>query len=221
MNLKKPIDFLFIHSLVLVLVALVDFFFNQLFFTLLFGFFLFISFVFKNWRGFTLHKKWGGIPNLITLSRFFLLFSVPFSNSDENFFLISFFVICLDGLDGLLARKMNQVTDFGGSLDMEVDAFFCLLFSLLISNLYTELSWVLIGGLLRYLYKICTFLFTKTEFIEKKKPYARFIAGFYFLSFPLFFLTDYIIGVYVISIGTLFVITSFLVSFYEFFTFKK
>lgn len=221
MYLKKSIDFLFIHASILVVVALVDFYSQVLFFTLLFGAVLFIAFIYKNWKHFTFYKSWGGLPNLVTLSRLLLLFAIPFLNSNEKLFFISFIVICLDGLDGLLARKLNQVTDFGGNLDMEVDAFFCLIFSLFISINYSQLSWILIGGLLRYLYKIITFLISKSEFIEKKKKYARFIAGFYFLSFPLFFLNDYSIGMYIISFGTLLVVASFSVSFYEFFTFKK
>lgn len=221
MYFKKSIDFLFIHASILVIVALIDYYFQTLFFTLQIGALLFVIFIYKNWKNFTTYKSWGGIPNLVTLSRLLLLFTIPFLNSDEKLFFVSFIVICLDGLDGLLARKLNQVTAFGGRLDMEVDAFFCLIFSLLISFNYPELSWILIGGLLRYLYKIITFLISKSEFVEKKKNYARFIAGFYFLSFPFFFLTDYSIGVYFISFGTLLVIASFSVSFYEFFSFKK
>jgi phosphatidylglycerophosphate synthase len=218
---KIKIDLLFYQSILLVIAVLVSFFYKQLFFTLGLGFLFFCFFLISNWEDFTIIKKWGGIPNLVTISRLVLLFTIPLINTNTSLAILSFVVICLDGLDGLLARKLNQVTDFGGRLDMEVDAFFCLIFSLLISIKHPELSWILLGGLLRYLYKIITFISSKSEFIESKKKYARFIAGFYFLSFPLFFLVEYPYGNYIISIGTLLVLFSFAISFYEFFTFRK
>ncbi|RXR34073.1 CDP-alcohol phosphatidyltransferase family protein [Flavobacterium piscinae] len=217
----KNIDFLFLHSICLVGGAFVDLFYDQLLLTLLLGAFLFSIYIFQNWKSFTTFKKWGGIPNVITLTRLVLLFTIPFLTETKELALLSLIVISLDGLDGFFARKLNQVTDFGGKLDMEVDAYYCLLFSLLIGVLHPELSWIIFGGLLRYLYKIITFIFSQSTFVEQKKKYARFIAGFYFVSFPLFFLVPNTIGIYLITAGTAFIIFSFSISFYEFFTFRK
>lgn len=218
---RNKIDFLFLHSVGLLFSAILDVFYTTLAFSLTLGVLLFGFYIYDNWKDFTKYKKWGGFPNLITTSRLLLLFSIPFITSTFHFGILSLLIISLDGLDGFLARKLNQVTTFGGLLDMEVDAYFCLIFSILISTKHPELQWILIGGLLRYLYKIITFLYSKSEFKESKKKYARFIAGFYFTSFPLFFFTDYTLGFYIISTGTLLVTLSFFISFYEFFTFKK
>lgn len=217
----RNIDFLFLHSICLVCAALVDLYYNQLLLTYLLGAFLFSIYIFKNWKSFTTYKKWGGIPNLITLARLGLLFTIPFFKEMKDLALLSLIVISLDGLDGFIARKLNQVTDFGGKLDMEVDAYYCLLFSLLIWVLHPELSWIIFGGLLRYLYKIITFIFSQSTFVEQKKKYARFIAGFYFVSFPLFFFFTNTIGIYLIAAGTALIVFSFSISFYEFFTFRK
>lgn len=217
----KNIDFLFLHSICLVCAVFVDLFYNQLLLTYLSGGFLFSIYVFQNWKSFTTYKKWGGIPNMITLTRLGLLFTTPFFTETMELTLLSLVVISLDGLDGFFARKLNQVTDFGGKLDMEVDAYYCLLFSLLISSKYPELSWIIIGGLLRYLYKIITFMYSKSTFVEQKKKYARFIAGFYFVSFPLFYFLANTIGIYIIIAGTALIVFSFSISFYEFFTFRK
>lgn len=217
----KNIDFLFLHSVSMVCAALLDLFYNHFLLTYFLGAILFSIYVVQNWKSFTTYKKWGGIPNIITLTRLGLLFTIPFFTETTELALLSLVVISLDGLDGFLARKLNQVTIFGGNLDMEVDAFYCLLFSLLISSKHTELSWITIGGLLRYLYKIITFVNSKSTFVEQKKKYARFIAGFYFVSFPLFFFFANTIGIYLITIGTALIIFSFSISFYEFFTFRK
>lgn len=218
---RNRIDFLFLHSIGLIFSSILDIYNSKLIFSLAFGAISFSYYIIQNWDDFTTHKKWGGFPNLITTSRLLLLFTTPFITTNLNLGIMTLLIISLDGLDGFIARKLNQVTNFGGLIDMEVDAYFCLIFSIIIFLKYPELEWILIGGLLRYLYKIITFTYSKSKFEEKKKKYARFIAGFYFTSFPLFFLTDYTLGFYIISAGTIFVSLSFFISFYEFFTFKK
>lgn len=218
---RKNIDFLYVHSIGLVFISLIDFIYHQLLLTYFLGAILFVFYIFRNWKSFTFFKKWGGIPNVITLIRLGLLFTIPFFHEMRELAILSLLITSLDGLDGFMARRLNQVTLFGGNLDMEVDAFYCLLFSLLVSSLYPDLGWIIIGGLLRYVYKIITFTYSKSAFVEQKKKYARFIAGFYFLSFPLFFLLDSAIGIYILTAGTSLIIFSFSISFYEFFIFRK
>ena len=69
-------------------------------------------------------KKNANIPNLLTLLR---LFSVPvyvalFVNGQKYPALFVFLAACLtDLLDGFLARKLNQITDFGKLVDPFAD----------------------------------------------------------------------------------------------------
>lgn len=67
------------------------------------------------------------IPNSISFFRVALaIFSVFFylSNSNNLIFLsLTIIVIALDGLDGIIARKLNQCTDFGAKLDIYADRF--------------------------------------------------------------------------------------------------
>ncbi|HTH99204.1 MAG TPA: CDP-alcohol phosphatidyltransferase family protein [Stellaceae bacterium] len=58
----------------------------------------------------------------------------------------------LDGVDGRIARRRGQATDFGARFDMEVDAAFVLGLSLLTWAAGLVPAWVLLSGALRYLW---------------------------------------------------------------------
>jgi len=61
-------------------------------------------------------------------------------------------VLLLDGADGWTARRTGLASPFGARFDMEVDALFVLVLTMLVVRAGTVGSWVMIGGLLRYLF---------------------------------------------------------------------
>ena len=64
-------------------------------------------------------------------------------------------VFALDGLDGFIARRAAQESSFGARFDMEADAFFVLILSLLAWQRDVLGVWVLSAGWLRYAYVLC------------------------------------------------------------------
>ena len=56
----------------------------------------------------------------------------------------------LDGVDGRLARARGTASAFGARFDMETDAAFILILSLLVWQQHATGMWVLLGGLMRY-----------------------------------------------------------------------
>lgn len=58
--------------------------------------------------------------------------------------------LCLDGLDGWLARRLQLSSRFGARFDVEVDAFLLLTLSLLVWQSGRAGFWVLAIGLMRY-----------------------------------------------------------------------
>ncbi len=70
------------------------------------------------------------------------------------FFVIATTALILDGCDGFFARRHGTASTFGGRFDMEVDAFFILLLSILAFVADKAGVWVLLSGALRYLYVI-------------------------------------------------------------------
>jgi phosphatidylglycerophosphate synthase len=58
----------------------------------------------------------------------------------------------LDGVDGALARRRNEASDFGARFDMETDALLILVLAALVWQHGKAAIWVLAAGLLRYLF---------------------------------------------------------------------
>ncbi|MGH8549599.1 MAG: CDP-alcohol phosphatidyltransferase family protein, partial [Methylococcales bacterium] len=98
-----------------------------------------------------------GLANAITLFRLTGI-SLLFSPADPGSGWIGLFALllfALDAADGWVARRWNLSSEFGEFFDKEVDAFFLLALCLL---LYADRRlglWILIPGLLRYLFVAC------------------------------------------------------------------
>lgn len=61
-------------------------------------------------------------------------------------------VTSLDGVDGWLARRFGIASRFGARFDMEVDALLILVLSMLVSEFNKAGAWVVLSGLLRYIF---------------------------------------------------------------------
>jgi len=95
------------------------------------------------------------MPTLVTLGRGLLtcvLIGEGAAFSGETIAVCITVVFGLDGLDGLLARRMDSVSVLGERLDMETDALL-VMGSCFLLVLHSELGlWALTGGVLRYAY---------------------------------------------------------------------
>ena len=60
--------------------------------------------------------------------------------------------LCLDGVDGYLARRFENATPFGARFDMETDALTMLALALMVLAAGQVGPWVLSGGLMRYIF---------------------------------------------------------------------
>jgi phosphatidylglycerophosphate synthase len=58
----------------------------------------------------------------------------------------------LDGVDGYLARRLGQASAFGARFDMETDALTMLALAILVWALGQTGAWVLLSGLMRYIF---------------------------------------------------------------------
>ena len=100
-----------------------------------------------------------GIANQVTLFRLFivanvamLIGSTPPKNVAEWAAYGSIIALLLDGVDGIIARKTNAESVYGAQFDMEVDAFFTLILSILVLEWGHAGVWVLFCGLARYVW---------------------------------------------------------------------
>jgi len=60
--------------------------------------------------------------------------------------------LALDGIDGWIARRLRLHSLFGARFDLEVDAAFIFILSLLVWDFGKVGAWVLVGGAMRYLF---------------------------------------------------------------------
>jgi CDP-diacylglycerol--glycerol-3-phosphate 3-phosphatidyltransferase len=116
------------------------------------------------------HSLWT-LPNVFTISRLFLLIPILWSMSESRPVLLcvfACFAILIDSLDGYLARRLNQKSDFGRILDPVVDKMSVLgvIVFMLVSPQYEFPLWFFLFLLVRELAVLaCSFYI-----IVKHKP---------------------------------------------------
>ena len=72
------------------------------------------------------------------------------------FLIVAVIGLVLDGLDGPVARREGLASRFGSRFDMEVDALQILALSVVAFTLAKAGWWVLVGGLVRYLFVVAS-----------------------------------------------------------------
>lgn len=78
--------------------------------------------------------------------------------------------VALDGVDGQLARSRGEVSDFGARFDMETDALLILVLAALVWQLDKAGAWILLAGLLRYLFVVASYVWS---WFERPLPPSR------------------------------------------------
>lgn len=153
-----------------------------------------------------------GPANAVTAVRLGGVLVLPFffSVAAPHFIAVTGFLLLLtDGLDGWLARRFDQASEFGEYLDKETDAFFLLVLCTIAVGSQRLGPWVLISGLLRYFF-VLVLHFVRRDFLkEGKSSRAQFIYVLMMVALLSSFLP--LPGIYrpVVAIATLALIGSF------------
>jgi phosphatidylglycerophosphate synthase len=115
------------------------------------------------WRG---RASWMpvrfGVPNTVTVLRLGLITALLLGSTrypGDVLAGLGIAVYVFDGLDGQIARNFNLATEFGAEFDTEADAFYIAALSLGLWARGVADAWVLLPGLLRYLYVITVTVF--------------------------------------------------------------
>jgi len=144
----------------------------------------FLLYLLKNRRRLRRLAPCGGYANWLTLSRLLLLLyaSTQYRHWHPYWSFAAFLlVIVSDGIDGYLARRLQQQSKIGEMLDVETDA---LMSGLLAAIHYLQGTagwWLLVAGSLRYWY-VWGIYWSSLEGVEAKSPpYTRLI-GVVFIS---------------------------------------
>jgi len=160
----------------------------------------------------------------ITTLRFSLIMiSLMNAASWSSYVLFAVLVIAilLDVVDGYVARKMNQTTLLGQHYDMEVDAIFVLSMGVYYYAYRDIAMWILVPGLLRYLYTTLMIFLPKETFAETKQRYASTIAGIFFVILLAAILLQGIAQEVLLFIGSLLIAISFGKSFFDYLNYNE
>ena len=110
-----------------------------------------------------------GVANAITLARLALLIVASAVMPTAWAFVI---VLVLDAVDGAVARRLGEASDFGAQLDMETDALFVAVLS--VTSLVAGAPlWVLGFGALRYVLVLARVVFPGQATRERRTSFGR------------------------------------------------
>ncbi len=158
-----------------------------------------------------------GYANWVSLIRLLIIISLfgSYPNlNDTELFVLFLIAICLDGLDGYLARRFGQTSEVGGKFDMEIDAFLVFTLSWIHVDLQNLTWYILIPGGLRYVYEIALFWLPKTGKEILPKMVRSTIAVSFFLSLLIPFVTEEPSLILITYVSGTLIICSFLISFF-------
>ncbi len=119
-----------------------------------------------------------GIANVLTGIRLlaFLLIAIFYLETDNRLiFLIGLAILVADGLDGKIARWKNQESPLGEYLDKETDALFLHFLGLIAVFKDLLWDWVVVLGLLRYIFVVYLLLSGERTKTERRSPLGRYI----------------------------------------------
>lgn len=119
-----------------------------------------------------------GKANTLTAFRLLAVFYLALYGFHLNNYcvlIIGLVILILDGVDGWLAKRNYESSEFGAYFDKETDAFFMLILCLLAIGNGFIWSWVLLLGLLRYLFAMFLFLYKTEVKAERRSRMGRII----------------------------------------------
>jgi phosphatidylglycerophosphate synthase len=158
-----------------------------------------------------------GLGNAVTCGRLLLGSSVglvPDGVPTWVLGLVVLTVFALDGLDGFLAERRGEKSEFGAHFDMEVDAYFVLLIGIELFQRGRFGAWILGVGLLRYAYVLCLALIPAKSGHQPRWAHGRHAFTALMLGLTLGMVLGNPFGTVATALGCGLVTASFVYSFY-------
>ncbi len=156
-----------------------------------------------------------GYANWISLFRLVIIsLAMIYWDKMSDIILFGLFVgvIILDGVDGYISRRFNQISKQGEYLDMEIDALFVFLLSYMHFSHEKLPAWILIPGGLRYVYGILFTWAKQPSMIRPGKKFRSTVAVLFFISLLMPLITSKLIYMPVILISSSLIVLSFTIS---------
>ena len=123
-----------------------------------------------------------GLANVVSLLRLSGMFVLP-GLAPLHIAYCGLILLAMDGVDGWIARRTGLAGEFGEFMDKESDAFFTLMLCILLYRLPEGFgAWILLPGLLRYLFVLFVRFAKPPQPKEQRSPKAGWISCFMLLT---------------------------------------
>lgn len=117
-----------------------------------------------------------GLANAVSLLRLSGMLVMPWLAPGQILYW-GLILFAMDGVDGWIARRTGLTGEFGEFIDKESDAFFMLMLCLLLYRLPDGFGpWILLPGLMRYLFVLFVKFVRPPELKERRTAMARWIS---------------------------------------------
>lgn len=159
-----------------------------------------------------------GLPNLITTVRLLMTMGLLFAYGRQpgwQLALAAALILLLDAADGWLARRTGQSSAFGASFDVEADGLLVMTIAMLLFSRGTAGAWVLVAGLLRYLYVLAPALFPTPVGQAPRSRHGRIVYVTMLTCFMLALVIGGGPGRLLALVGTVVITVSFAHSFWQ------
>jgi len=176
----------------------------------------FIALLYLNRSSFKQFRPYGGYANWVSLIRLLLLLVLLVNNQllSKDMLALGFLgCIIMDGLDGWLARRYQQVSEWGGLFDKEIDSFLVWGISLILYLYWDFANWIIGIGCLHYCYEVILYLLNWQDIKTPKNPIGRYVAAILFASLLAPFILPMKIAWPILGFASICIFGSFMVSF--------
>ncbi len=213
-NVKQ---WILIHAVLLIITNIIAIGLNSIQYLVIASFSSFLWFIYLGRETWRQYQPVAGYANWTTFLRLVLIAAILCLEADLSnrmLFLLLGFAIALDGLDGWLARRFNQVSAWGGLFDKEVDSF---LVASMATLLYLRFQFpvaILLIGLLHYWYELLLYLLAWQDLKTPPNPIGKYVAAALFVSLLLAIILPFNWSVWVVFIASFFTLLSFSISFF-------
>lgn len=179
-----------LHALIILMATILSLILFKVYPLILAAFFSFSLLILISKNEWTPHSRFG-TGNFLTSIRLLLVLLIAlFHRQIPNYIiaLSGFLILIGDGIDGKIARQKNESSEFGEYFDKETDALFIHMFCMLAVLKHMLGMWVLLIGLLRYLFVIYLLITGKKDRKERRSKIGRHIFVFVSCAVSIMFL---------------------------------
>lgn len=216
MNNKNIGKWIIVHTFLMLFCSIYALYITSIPLPLFFVSLSFIALLYLNRFAFKQFQPYGGYANWVSLIRLLLLFLLLINNQvlSKHTLALGFLTcILMDGLDGWLARRYQQVSEWGGLFDKEIDSFLVWGISLILYIYWNFPIWIMGIGCLHYFYEIILFLLNWQDIKTPKNPVGRYVAAFLFFSLLAPFILPMDFSGPILGIASILTLISFTISF--------